>query len=125
MKIQHPEVVLYINNNIITNGKTINNIEMSYIQGITSPIQTQLNKSQMLFYWNQQTQIINQGSAKGFYFYPTATIGAYNNITQVGDNVIVSSDASSGTIGVALILTTWSEKSGCGIRNKIGHSKMV
>ena len=92
----------------------LNNSLLDFAKFNTTSTQTQ-----MISYTSgttTQTNILSSTS-HGFIFMPNSNAdGSYNNITKVGDNVIVSSNSSRGSSGTPLTLTTWATTPACGIR---------
>ncbi len=75
------------------------------------------NRTNMISTSSGTTQIINTNTNKGLLFFPTATVGAYNNLTQIGDHAIIASNSADNlTTPPVLTLACWSTQPACGIR---------
>lgn len=110
--IMDPEMNISGVKNMACNSLAINGTNFSLTE-----YQDVKNRTNMLYYYGGMTQIIDTTTAKGLYFFPTATVGAYNNLTQIGDHAIIASNSADNfTTPPVLTLACWSNQPACGIR---------
>jgi hypothetical protein len=101
-------------NLILNDGTTLSQSELSYLDGVTSNIQTQLNLKAPI---NNATMtnsinLINSSDSKGFIFIPSSTLNQTNNFVASGEALISTQTVNNSS----LILTTNNSSLSYGIR---------